>query len=325
MTPWRRASAPSRSTVTRSARRAASRRNSSSSPSTTSCACLTRLRRLGSTGEKGPPGALLSGPVRRTGPNLGAMASDDRRTDSGIEIKPVYSERDLAGWDRSPAGRAGVLSLHPRHLPDHVPGPALDHPAVFWIRHGGVDQRTLAALARRGRHRLVVRLRPSHPDGLRLRPPTGRGRGGKGRRGHRLHRRHAHPAERPAAGPGHHVDDDQRHRRHPAAALSTGGRGARGARRQAGRHHPKRHPQGVRRPRHLHLPAAPFDAPDHRHLRLLPGEPAQLEHHLHLGLSHPRSRIDRGAGDRLHAGQRHCLRGGGHRRRAWRSTSSPIA
>jgi methylmalonyl-CoA mutase N-terminal domain/subunit len=27
------------------------------------------------------------------------MASDERRTDSGIEIKPVYAEADLAGWD----------------------------------------------------------------------------------------------------------------------------------------------------------------------------------------------------------------------------------
>jgi methylmalonyl-CoA mutase N-terminal domain/subunit len=27
------------------------------------------------------------------------MANDERRTDSGIEIKPVYSDRDLVGWD----------------------------------------------------------------------------------------------------------------------------------------------------------------------------------------------------------------------------------
>ena len=40
---------------------------------------------------------------------------------------------------------------------------------------------------------------------------------------------------------------------------------------------------------------------------------AQLEHHLDLGLPHPRGRLDRGPGDRLHPGQRHRLRGGGHR------------
>jgi methylmalonyl-CoA mutase N-terminal domain/subunit len=27
------------------------------------------------------------------------MANDPRRTDSGIEIKPVYDARDLEGWD----------------------------------------------------------------------------------------------------------------------------------------------------------------------------------------------------------------------------------
>ena len=46
----------------------------------------------------------------------------------------------------------------------------------------------------------------------------------------------------------------------------------------SGRHHPERHPEGVRRPGHLHLPAAPVDAAHHRHLRLLRRAPAQLEH-----------------------------------------------
>ena len=40
-------------------------------------------------------------------------------------------------------------------------------------------------------------------------------------------------------------------------------------RRRAARHDPERHPEGVRRARHLHLPAAALDAPHHRHLRLL--------------------------------------------------------
>ena len=107
------------------------------------------------------------------------------------------------------------------------------------------------------------------PDGLRLRPPAGRGRGGQGRRGHRLAGRHAPPDGRPADGQGHDVHDDQRHRRHPAAALPTGGRGAGCAGRQDPRHHPERHPEGVRRPGHLHLPAAALHAPHRGHLRLL--------------------------------------------------------
>ena len=36
-----------------------------------------------------------------------------------------------------------------------------------------------------------------------------------------------------------------------------------------GRHHPERHPEGVRGPGHLHLPAPAVDAPRHRHLLLL--------------------------------------------------------
>ena len=56
---------------------------------------------------------------------------------------------------------------------------------------------------------------------------------------------------------------------HPAAALRAGGRGAGGAGREAPRHHPERHLEGVRRPGDLHLPAPAVDAPDRRHLRLL--------------------------------------------------------
>ena len=47
-----------------------------------------------------------------------------------------------------------------------------------------------------------------------------------------------------------------------------------------------------------------------------------LEHHLDLRLPHPRGRLDRGAGDRLHPRQRHRLRRGRDRRRPRRSTSS---
>ena len=55
---------------------------------------------------------------------------------------------------------------------------------------------------------------------------------------------------------------------------------------------------------HLHLPAGPLDAADHRHVRVLPGSRAALEHDLDLRLPHARGRLHRGAGGRLHAGQR---------------------
>ena len=57
--------------------------------------------------------------------------------------------------------------------------------------------------------------------------------------------------------------------------------------RPARRHHPERHPEGVRGPRDLHLSATAVDAPRHRHLLLLRRAPARLEHDLDLGLPHP--------------------------------------
>src|SRR5512142_2145302 len=48
----------------------------------------------------------------------------------------------------------------------------------------------------------------------------------------------------------------------------------------ARRHDPERHPEGVRRPRDLHLPAARLASDRHRHLRLLRARAAELEHDL---------------------------------------------
>ena len=48
---------------------------------------------------------------------------------------------------------------------------------------------------------------------------------------------------------------------------------------------------------------------------------AALEHDLHQRLPHPRGRLRRRAGGRVHARRRHRLRRGGARRAGWRSTS----
>ena len=82
-----------------------------------------------------------------------------------------------------------------------------------------------------------------------------------------------------------------------------------------GGHDPERHPQGVHRARHLHLPAAAVDAPGDRHLRVLRRRAAPLEHDLDLGLPHARGRGDRGPGAGLHPGRRDRLRRGGRRPR----------
>ena len=125
-------------------------------------------------------------------------------------------------------------------------------------------------------------------------------------------RRYAHPLRRHRPGGRHHLDDDQCARLAAAADVPDRGRRAGRRSRQARRHDPERHPQGIRRARHLHLPAAPFDAAGHRHLRLLRRVLPVLEHDLDLRLSHAGGRMLRRAGDRLHA-------------REWRSPMSSRA
>ena len=174
-----------------------------------------------------------------------------------------------------------------------------------------------------GRERPQRRLRPADADRLRLRPPAGRGRGRARRRGDRLDRRHGDAVRRHPARPRVHVDDHQRHRHHPAGALrrrrQAAGRGAAAA---VG-HGPERHPQGVRRARHLHLPAEGLAAHRHRHLRVLRARGAAVEHDFDQRVPHPRGGIDGGAGGRVHLRQRHRLR---RRPRSTRgSTSTPSA
>ena len=120
-----------------------------------------------------------------------AAAEDDRRTtDSGIEIKPIVPPDDLEGWDyATPAGRARAVPLHPRRVPEHVPGPAVDDAPVRGFGTAEATNERWKLLAASGSTGLSLRLRPAHPDGLRLRPRPRRGRGGQGRRRHR----HASP------------------------------------------------------------------------------------------------------------------------------------
>ena len=82
---------------------------------------------------------------------------------------------------------------------------------------------------------------------------------------------------------------------------------------RAARHGAERHPQGVRRARELHLPAAAVDAADDGPVRLLRGAHPALEHDLDLRLPHPRGGLDRRAGARVHARERDRLLRGGRR------------
>ena len=68
-----------------------------------------------------------------------------------------------------------------------------------------------------------------------------------------------------------------------------------------GGHDPGRHPQGVHRPEGVVLPGRPGDAAARRHGRVVHPRDAALASGLDLGLPHPRGRLHRGAGARVHA------------------------
>ena len=178
-------------------------------------------------------------------------------------------------------------------------------------------------LLKNGSHRPEHGLRPPHPARPRLRRPAlpRRGRAHRGR--DRLARRHAHRVRRHPARRGQHEHDHQRPRRRAAAALPARRRGAGRRSREAPRHHAERHPQGVHRPRELHLPARAEHAARHRPVRLLRGHDPEVEHRVDLRLPLPREGLQRGAGGRVHARQRHGLRAGGARRRAQRRRLRP--
>ena len=90
------------------------------------------------------------------------------------------------------------------------------------------------------------------------------------------------------------------------------------AARRAPRDDPDGHPQGVHRAEGVDLPARAVDAALRGHDRVLRARGAALAPGLDLRLPHPRGRLDRRAGARLHARRRLRLRRGG----AWRAAST---
>ena len=145
-----------------------------------------------------------------------ATAEDRRETDSGIEVKPVYTDADVAGLELEPPGEFPFTRGPYR---DDVPRAAVDDPAVRGLRLGGGDERALPLPARARPDGPVGRVRPADAARLRLgRPARGR-RGGADGRGDRLARRHGDPPRRDPARRGLDVDDDQRAGGAPAPAL----------------------------------------------------------------------------------------------------------
>ena len=85
---------------------------------------------------------------------------------------------------------------------------------------------------------------------------------------------------------------------------------------------PERHPQGVRRPEGVPVPARAVDAARDGHDRVRDARAAALEHDLDQRLPHPRGRLDRRPGARVHDRRRHGLRRGLPSRAASGSTTS---
>ncbi len=240
----------------------------------------------------------------------------------GRSVHPGRRGQPRGGAGPRPAGR---VPLHPGRAAHDVPRALLDDAPVRGLRDGVGDERAFPLSPAAGPDRALGGLRPAHPDGLRQRRAGGRGRGGPGRRSRLLARRHGDPLRRDPARRRQHLDDDQRHGRHPARSLRGGRRGPGRAPGPGVGDHPERHPEGVHRPRHVHLPASPVDAPGDRHLRVLRPGAAALEHHQHQRLPHARGRGDRGPGAGVHDGRRDRLRRGRRGPRARRRRSSRAA
>ena len=164
---------------------------------------------------------------------------------------------DLAGFDlERDLGYPGEFPFTRGIQPTMYRGRLVDDAAVRRVWHRGRVEQALSVSAVAGRQRAERRLRPADANRLRLRSPAGRRRGRPRRRGDRLDRRHGDALRRHPARSRVDVDDDQRDRHHPAGAVRRGRQAAgRGAASTVG-NGTERHPEGIHRARHLHLPAA---------------------------------------------------------------------
>ena len=193
------------------------------------------------------------------------------------------------------------LSVHARRLPVDVPRPPLDDAPVRGLRDGGGDEHALPLPPRPRADGPLDGVRHADADGLRLGPRALARRGRARGRGDRLARRHGDAVRRDPARRGLDLDDDQRPGGDAARVLRVRRRGAGRRARAAARHRPDGHPQGVHRAEGVDLPARAVDAARRGHGRVVLAAAAAHAPGLDLRLPHPRGRLERGAGARLHA------------------------
>ena len=150
---------------------------------------------------------------------------------SGEEVKPLYTEEDLADTDlERDIGYPGEYPFTRGVYPSMYRGRLWTMRQFAGIRHRRGDERALPLPARPRPDRALDRVRHADADGPRLRRPPLAGRGRPRGRRDRHARRHGDAVRRHPAGRGHDVDDDQRPGRDPARVLRVRGGGARASR-----------------------------------------------------------------------------------------------
>ena len=285
--------------------------------------------------------------LRRGRPRTGCASAEMRAGQATLESMPC---QPLSLQDALPIGLGAATPIRPG-LRSRRTGPAIRRvtsasraqfpftrgvqPSMYTGRLWTMRQyagfgtaeetnRRFQPAARRGAERALHRLRPPHPDGLRLRPPDGRGRGRPRRRGDRHRGGPGRPLPRHSAGPGHHLDDDQRHRGHPARDVRRGRGGAGGGAAQAGRHGPERRAQGVHRAGHVHLSRRALAAAHHRHLPVRGRRGDELQSRSRSAATtcaRPAPRRSRRSGFTLANAIEYVTRAPGGRPRRWRASA----
>ena len=183
-----------------------------------------------------------------------SAAPDRRETRLGIEVKPVYASAGRGGLELEPPGEFPYTR---GPYADMYRGQAVDDPPVRGLRLRRGDERALPLPARAGPDGPVGRVRPADPARLRLGPPALRRRG----RAVRAWRSTRSPTWSCVFDgiPLDEVSTSMTINAPGGAAappVRAGRPSARVSRDRAEGDRPERHPQGVRRARELHLPAA---------------------------------------------------------------------
>ena len=212
--------------------------------------------------------ALRPGPCGR---NLASMAQRRARAPTrASRSSPSTAPATSTGWDPDASWASRAPTPTPGASTRHVPGPAVDHAPVRRLRLGRGHQRALQVPAGR-RVRPACRAPSTCPPRWATTPTIPGPRARWARSGWPSTRWPTCASCWPTC-PLDKVTTSMTINATGAILLLlyqlvAEEQGVAG--RQARRHHPERHPEGVRRPGHLHLPAPAVHAADHRHLLLL--------------------------------------------------------